>query len=96
MNLDFLAVTTLFFAGIPAGLFLLNLLVYRPLQKRKSQTAESVSVLIPARNEEQNIRATLEAAVANAARGCSSASAWAPFCLESFCPSAASTNGVCR
>jgi glycosyltransferase involved in cell wall biosynthesis len=58
----------LVFAGIPAGLFLVNLLVYRPIANSKSETAISVSVLIPARNEEQNIRATLEAALANA--GC--------------------------
>ena len=66
MNLDLLALMALVFAGIPASLFLLNLLVYRPIANRKSQTANSVSVLIPARNEEQNIRATLEAALANA------------------------------
>ncbi len=63
MTLDLLALMALVFVGIPAGLFLLNLLVYRPIANRKSQTANSVSVLIPARNEEQNIRATLEAAL---------------------------------
>jgi len=68
MNLNLLAFMALVFAGIPAGLFLVNLLAYRPIANRKSQTANSVSVLIPARNEEQNIRATLEAALANA--GC--------------------------
>lgn len=68
MNLDLLALMALVFAGIPAGLFLANLLVYRPIANRKSRITHSVSVLIPARNEEQNIRATLEAALANA--GC--------------------------
>jgi cellulose synthase/poly-beta-1,6-N-acetylglucosamine synthase-like glycosyltransferase len=68
MNLDLLALIALVFAGIPAGLFLLNLLVYRPIANRKSQTANSVSVLIPARNEERNIRATLHAVLAN--HGC--------------------------
>src|SRR5512141_566024 len=68
MNLDLLALMALVFAGIPAGLFLLTLLVYRPIASRKSRIAPAVSVLIPARNEEQNIRATLEAALAN--RGC--------------------------
>ena len=65
MNLDLLALMALVFAGIPASLFLLNLLVYRPILNRNAHPANSVSVLIPARNEERNIRATLEAALAN-------------------------------
>jgi hypothetical protein len=68
MNLDLLAFIALVLAAIPSNLFLLNLLVYRPIANRKSQISNSVSVLIPARNEEQNIRASLQAALAN--HGC--------------------------
>jgi len=69
-------------AAIPCTLFLLNLLVYRPLARRppearaSSETAkrgpvpgrrhgEAVSVLIPARNEEKNLPATLASVLAN-------------------------------
>ena len=65
MNLDALALIAFLLAAIPSGLFLLNLLVYRPILNRESRIANPLSVLIPARNEEQNIRATLEAALAN-------------------------------
>src|SRR5208282_2013875 len=82
MNIDTLAVIALVFAAFPAGLFVLNLLVYRPLPPgRRRQEAHSgnpqeelalpcfgrhgVSVLIPARNEERNIRTTLDAVLTN-------------------------------
>jgi glycosyltransferase involved in cell wall biosynthesis len=82
MNLDTLAFVALALAAIPCGLFVLNLLVYRPLSsnsRRKEALAPvadlqepppgpggcGVSVLIPARNEEHNIRATLQATLAN-------------------------------
>ncbi len=65
MNLEILALIALVMAAIPCGLFLANLSVYRPLAKSRSKTPQSVSVLIPARNEEQNIRATLAAVLAN-------------------------------
>ena len=68
MNLDLLALIALVLAVIPAGLFLINLLVYRPVANRPSATGSqrpSLSVLIPARNEEKNLRATLEAVLAN-------------------------------
>ncbi len=65
MSWDTLAISALVLAAIPCGLFLTNLFVYRPLPKLASRTESSVSVLIPARNEEQNIRATLEAVLAN-------------------------------
>jgi len=65
MNIDTLALIALVLAAIPCGLFLLNLLVYRPLADQKSGKAEPISVLIPARNEEKNIRATLAAVLAN-------------------------------
>ena len=65
MNFDTLALIALVLAAIPCGLFLLNLFVYRPLAKQKTENAEPISVLIPARNEEKNIRATLDAVLAN-------------------------------
>jgi cellulose synthase/poly-beta-1,6-N-acetylglucosamine synthase-like glycosyltransferase len=84
MSLDTLALLALVLAAIPAGLFLVNLFVYRRLPRLiddlrltiddraahsrvncESHIANPVSVLIPARNEEQNIRATLEAVLAN-------------------------------
>ena len=68
MNLEILALVALVLAAIPCGLFLLNLLVYRPLPICHPSSATRLSVLIPARNEEANIRATLEAVLAS--RGC--------------------------
>jgi hypothetical protein len=65
MNLEILALISFVLAAIPCGLFLSNLFVYRPLAKSKAKIATPLSVLIPARNEEQNIRATLEAVLAN-------------------------------
>lgn len=63
MNLHSLAFLGLALAALPAGLFLINLLVYRRLSN--SGAPPPVSVLIPARNEELNIGATLEAVLAN-------------------------------
>ncbi len=82
MSFDTLAAIALMLAAAPAGLFVLNLFVYRPLSRSSrraeahSESAEEksvppqpgshgVSVLIPARNEEQNIRAMLEALLKN-------------------------------
>jgi hypothetical protein len=81
MNLDILAFIALGLAAIPCALFVVNLLFYRslPHSRRRGETEEScdatrppphvggyeVSVLIPARNEETNIRATLESVLAN-------------------------------
>lgn len=65
MNLETLALTALVLADFPCGLFLLNLLAYRRITSGKSAIENQVSVLIPARNEERNIRATLEAVLAN-------------------------------
>ena len=82
MSTDILAVMALVLAALPAGLFVLNLLIYRPLppgRRRKGTHSEAppeklalpgfgpqgISVLIPARDEEQNIRAALEAVLAN-------------------------------
>jgi len=68
MNLTALAIVAFLLAAVPAGLFLLNLLIYRPLARAPRAKGGSVSVLIPARNEESNLRATLAAVLAN--HGC--------------------------
>ena len=67
MNLDLIAFIALVLASIPCGLFLLNLFVYRRIACRQPPGAHGspLSILIPARNEETNIRATLEAVLAN-------------------------------
>jgi hypothetical protein len=65
MNLEILALISLALAAVPCGLFLFNLPAYRRLAQPRVRAATPVSVLIPARNEEQNIRATLEAVLAN-------------------------------
>ena len=81
MNLEVLSFVALVLAAIPCGLFVLNLLVYRrtPRSRRREEAdiceqpndppprvgGYGVSVLIPARNEEQNIRATLESVLTN-------------------------------
>lgn len=71
MNHNTLVIIALVFAAVPCALFFLNLLVYRPLPQvdgyKESTSAGSIgiSVLIPARNEEQNIRSTLTAALAS-------------------------------
>ena len=82
MSFDTFAAIALMLAAAPAGLFVLNLFVYRPIF-RSNRRAEAhsvsvegksvpphpgsydVSVLIPARNEERNIRATLQALLKN-------------------------------
>ena len=68
MNPNTLALLALILAAIPCSLFLLNLSIYRPLANRQSKSANGISVLIPARNEEQNIGATIDAVLAN--QGC--------------------------
>ncbi|HLH57401.1 MAG TPA: glycosyltransferase family 2 protein [Verrucomicrobiae bacterium] len=66
MILGILAAAALVLSAIPCGLFLVNLLAYRRLPPG---TADGpISVLIPARNEEQNLRATLESVLASS--GC--------------------------
>ena len=61
MNLEILAFLALIVAALPCGLFLANLSAYRRLPKSGPDPVPPVSVLIPARNEELNLRATLEA-----------------------------------
>lgn len=67
MNLDLLALISLGLAAIPMALFLINLLVYRRIAHSQMPVADrsSMSVLIPVRNEETNIRATLESILAS-------------------------------
>lgn len=55
-------------ALFPAGLFLLNLVLYRRCPKAKG-TRQPVSVLIPARNEEMSIGAALESVLADSNPG---------------------------
>lgn len=67
MNWNTIALVALILAAIPAGLFVVNLMFYqriKPLGVPLPFTA-GVSVLIPARNEEANIEATVRAALEN-------------------------------
>ncbi len=57
-----LACLSLFFAAIPAFLFWRNLHLLRPLPQSATPFAEKISILIPARDEEENIAAALTAA----------------------------------
>lgn len=50
-------------AALPAALFLRNLRIFEPPRRRDDSA--KVSILIPARDEERNIRAAVEAAVGN-------------------------------
>lgn len=64
MSLDLAAYIALALAAIPAALFATNLFFYRRLPASE-KFAGSISVLIPARNEEANIAATLDSVLAN-------------------------------
>jgi hypothetical protein len=63
-TIDVLALASLALAAVPAVLFFLNLTVYRrlPPSARSPGIREGVSVLIPARNEEANIRLAVQSA----------------------------------
>ncbi|MFO1488113.1 MAG: glycosyltransferase family 2 protein [Verrucomicrobiota bacterium] len=66
MNLEILAIVALVLAALPAGLFLANLGVYRRIGRGASSAKpEGLSVLIPARNEEHNLPATLASVLSN-------------------------------
>ncbi len=69
MTLEHLAQFSASLAVVPALLFLVNWLFYRPLPpvRRSGGTGSrpAVSVLIPARDEERNIKATLASVLAN-------------------------------
>lgn len=67
MNWNTIALIALLLAAIPAGLFLVNLFFYRRIKPLGTPLpyTHGVSVLIPARNEEANIEATLLSVLAN-------------------------------
>lgn len=66
MTFEVLAGIALFLAAIPAVLFLANLREFRrPQPFPVSQPPPSISVLIPARNEEGSIRGAVESALAS-------------------------------
>ena len=79
MNFETLALLALMLAAIPGGLFVVNLLFYRKLPASCSSSSSHrgrtfadgiegrgrLSVLIPARNEEANLRGMLESVLAN-------------------------------
>ena len=68
MNWDVIALVAFALAAIPAGMFGLNLYFYRKTDAVGLQSLSvcpAVSVLIPARNEEANIEATVRAVLAN-------------------------------
>ncbi len=64
MILEWLAITTLALASIPAIMALVNLTFYRPPRSVPGERSP-VSVLIPARDEEASIEACVEAALAS-------------------------------
>jgi hypothetical protein len=64
MSLETLAWICAGLAALPGGLFLMNLLVYRPTGRSQVPSGRAVpamSVLIPARNEAANLPSTLDA-----------------------------------
>lgn len=69
MMLDVIAYSALVLAALPCALFLINLFCYRALPGAVTPLPRDngtiVSVLIPARNEEANLRPTLESVLAN-------------------------------
>ncbi len=69
-GVDFIALAGLVAAAVPCGLFLWNVVLYRPAREgdrvsRGASGQPGVSILIPARNEEANIREALECALAS-------------------------------
>jgi hypothetical protein len=60
-----LSLICLLLAGVPALLYLANLLVYRRAPMPAPEQVPAVSVLIPARNEERSIAAAVESALAS-------------------------------
>jgi len=67
MTWNILAFISFALAAIPCALFVVNLRLYQPLNARAKRGRPAMSVLIPARDEEENIRATLKATLANGA-----------------------------
>jgi hypothetical protein len=68
VNLDLFVVVCgviLYLAAAPAAIFCVNLIVFRPPRCRAELAAPSVSILIPARNEEGNIGGVVTSALAS-------------------------------
>ena len=65
MSLAIAALAAFVLASIPALLVAVNLVAYRRPARARAQRLAPVSLLIPARNEETNIGACLEAAAAS-------------------------------
>ena len=63
--LTWLALIALVLAALPAGLFIVNLLLFRRLPKAAVESAGGVSVLIPARDEAAGIADAVECVLAN-------------------------------
>jgi glycosyltransferase involved in cell wall biosynthesis len=63
--MDWLTTAALFLAGFPALLYLANVKLFRLPRFQWQGEPPAISLLIPARNEEQGIRAALESAVAS-------------------------------
>lgn len=57
------AISVLILASIPVVLFLWNLAIFKSPQRDSSLEAPGVSILIPARNEANNIRTVVESAI---------------------------------
>lgn len=73
MNIETLALIALVLAALPCGFFVVNLFCYRKISSSSAHDHREVadesegqlSVLIPARNEEANLRAMLDSVLAN-------------------------------
>ena len=65
MIMSYLAWASVILAGVPALLFIINLVFYRPLPAVTASKDSGISVLIPARNEEANIAAAVESVLQN-------------------------------
>ncbi|MEM1296061.1 MAG: glycosyltransferase family 2 protein [Verrucomicrobiota bacterium] len=57
------AISVLILASVPVFLFLANLAIFKPPQRDSSLEIPGVSILIPARNEANNIRTIVESAI---------------------------------
>lgn len=65
MTLETLALVVFCLAAVPAALTLWNLLIFRPPRRAPADRSPAISVLIPARNEQDNIGAAIESVLAS-------------------------------
>jgi len=63
--MTWIALASLILAAVPAVVLLVNLRLYRPAKAQRYGRRPRVSVLIPARNEQHNIRTAVASALAN-------------------------------